>query len=262
MTAAQVASLPQAAWALAAAVFGLVFGSFITALSYRVPRGQSIAAGRSKCPACGTTLTARDLVPVLSWLWNRGRCRACGVRVSGRYPAIEALTAAIFALVAWRIEDPATLALLLALAVVMITLAVIDVETARLPLPLLGIAGVLCLVLRWHTDPAGVGKGAAAALAVALLGLIIAAATRAWRGTPALGAGDAYSLALGAAAFPWSVFPVFLGLAGVLALLESLILRLAGRRAWTLPFAPAVFTAFALTALWAGDLSRLVTSLP
>ena len=67
-------------------LLGLIAGSFITALSYRLPRGESIAAGRSKCPACGTTLTAADLVPVVSWLLTRGRCR--GVRV-GRVVALS-----------------------------------------------------------------------------------------------------------------------------------------------------------------------------
>lgn len=78
--------------ALLAPVFGVVglaMGSAVTALAWRLPRGRSWVRGRSECPGCGHTLTARDLVPVLSWALSRGRCRHCGVRVSWRYPLTE-----------------------------------------------------------------------------------------------------------------------------------------------------------------------------
>lgn len=80
---------------------GAIFGSAVTALSWRLPREESWVHGRSKCPACGHTLGALELVPLLSWIAARGRCRACGARVSVRYPLIE-LSCAAWAVLAWQ----------------------------------------------------------------------------------------------------------------------------------------------------------------
>ena len=77
-----------------ATILGLIMGSAMTALSWRVPREESWVHGRSRCPGCGHELGALDLVPVLSWLFSRGRCRHCGNRVSARYPFIELLCGA------------------------------------------------------------------------------------------------------------------------------------------------------------------------
>ena len=68
---------------------GLALGSFATVVAHRVPRGESIVGGRSRCPGCGATIAAYDNVPVLSWLLLRGRCRRCGERISARYPLTE-----------------------------------------------------------------------------------------------------------------------------------------------------------------------------
>ena len=76
---------------------GLALGSFATVVAHRVPRGESIVSGRSRCPGCGATIAAYDNVPVLSWLLLRGRCRHCGERISVRYPLTELAMAALFA---------------------------------------------------------------------------------------------------------------------------------------------------------------------
>jgi leader peptidase (prepilin peptidase)/N-methyltransferase len=76
-------------------VLGLVLGSFLTMLTYRVPRGLSIVSPPSSCPRCHSRLQPRDLVPVFSWLINRGRCRYCQTPMSLRYAVIESVTAAI-----------------------------------------------------------------------------------------------------------------------------------------------------------------------
>jgi prepilin signal peptidase PulO-like enzyme (type II secretory pathway) len=96
--------------ALALVVLGLIFGSFINALIWRVHEQEagegrrekgknlSILNGRSQCPHCGHELAAKDLVPVLSWLFLKGKCRYCGQPVSLQYPVVEAATAAWFLL--------------------------------------------------------------------------------------------------------------------------------------------------------------------
>jgi prepilin signal peptidase PulO-like enzyme (type II secretory pathway) len=85
------------------ALVGLLIGSAINAMVWRLYVGRSWVRGRSECPDCGHKLAAKDLVPVVSWLWLRGRCRYCGQRIHWQYPVVEALTAGLFGLSAWAL---------------------------------------------------------------------------------------------------------------------------------------------------------------
>lgn len=76
--------------------FGLIIGSFLNVIICRLPKNKSIITPSSHCPDCGTRLKPVDLVPVISFLWNRGRCRYCGVKISWQYPLVELLTALLF----------------------------------------------------------------------------------------------------------------------------------------------------------------------
>jgi leader peptidase (prepilin peptidase)/N-methyltransferase len=78
-------------------VFGLVVGSFLNVVLWRVPRGESIVTPGSHCTECGTPLRPRELVPVLSWVAQRGRCRTCGAQISARYPLVELAAGVVFA---------------------------------------------------------------------------------------------------------------------------------------------------------------------
>src|SRR3954469_12930944 len=77
-------------------VLGLLIGSSLNVVIWRVPRGESIVRPPSHCPGCDRPIAPRDNIPVISWLLLRGRCRGCGVRISVRYPAVELATAALF----------------------------------------------------------------------------------------------------------------------------------------------------------------------
>lgn len=77
-----------------ALLLGAVFGSFLNCAAWRLSHGESVLRGRSHCPDCGHVLGAGDLVPILSWLFLRGKCRYCGKKIPARYP----LTEAVFAL--------------------------------------------------------------------------------------------------------------------------------------------------------------------
>src|SRR4051812_22414546 len=79
-----------------AAVAGLLVGSFLNVVAWRLPRSESLVRPGSACPACREPIRPYDNVPVLSWLLLRGRCRHCGTRISGRYPLVEAVTAALY----------------------------------------------------------------------------------------------------------------------------------------------------------------------
>ena len=114
-------------------VLGAIFGSGVTALSWRLPRGQSWVHGRSRCPHCGHVLSALELIPVASWLAARGRCRHCGAPVRIRYPVIE-LSCAAWALAAWwKLGLVPELAPVLLWGWLLVALTVIDLDFQLLP---------------------------------------------------------------------------------------------------------------------------------
>src|SRR3954452_809579 len=104
-----------------AALFGLLIGSFLNVVAWRLTRRASLVKTRSKCPGCATQLKAYDNIPVFSWLVLRGRCRGCGEKISARYPVVEAVTAALYVLVvALKWDD----VLQIVLALVLVTFLV------------------------------------------------------------------------------------------------------------------------------------------
>jgi len=116
-----------------AALFGLIFGSFINVAAHRIPAGKSVVSPPSACPSCDHPIRARDNIPVLSWLMLRGRCRDCGERISPRYPIVEAATAALFAATVVVIGVEPELPAYLWFMGVSITLALTDIDVHRLP---------------------------------------------------------------------------------------------------------------------------------
>ena len=82
-------------------VLGAAVGSFLNVVIYRLPRGESLNHPPSRCPRCGTPIRWHDNVPIVGWLWLRGRCRACGAPISPRYPLVELLVALTFLGIAW-----------------------------------------------------------------------------------------------------------------------------------------------------------------
>lgn len=97
-------------------LFGLCIGSFLNVAIYRIPRRESVSEERSHCPKCGHPLAAKDLVPVLSWVVLRGKCRYCGAPISLRYPLVE-LAGAMTAYGAYLLAGPTWKAVALAVAI-------------------------------------------------------------------------------------------------------------------------------------------------
>lgn len=162
-------------------VFGLAIGSFLNVVIYRVPAGISVIAPASACPGCGHAIRRRDNIPVLSWLLLGRRCRDCRAGISARYPAIELITALAFAAVALGAAPAiatapsalaassavAELALLLYVAAISVALAMIDIDTHRLPD---AIVLPSYLVVAGLVASAGVLSGHPERLAVAAIG--------------------------------------------------------------------------------------------
>lgn len=114
-------------------VVGAIIGSFLNVVIHRLPREQSIVFPNSACPKCRKPIKAYDNIPILSYLILGGRCRQCGVHISSRYPAVEALTAILFAAVTWHDGLSLALAFDLAFAASMVALVFIDAEHMILP---------------------------------------------------------------------------------------------------------------------------------
>lgn len=237
-------------------VIGLVLGSFVSALTWRLPRGDSVAAGRSRCPSCGTTLRTRDLVPVVSWVLAGGRCRHCSETVSPRYPLIETTTAAVLVAVALlgpaHLGAAATLALG-GLAVILVALAVVDLEHGLLPDVLVLAAAVPAMAVRLLAAPPDAWlMTLGMALAGATLAVAGALALRAaflWAtGRDGLGLGDVKFVAVAGLVLPPGAWPPFLLLAGVGGVGLGLMWRVAGRGA-EFPFGPALILALLVVLL-------------
>src|SRR5438876_4654077 len=115
------------------AVLGAMIGSFLNVVIHRLPLEQSIVFPNSTCPKCRKPIKPYDNIPILSFLALRGRCRSCGARISPRYPAVEALTAALFAAVTWHDGLSFALAFDLAFTAALIALVFIDAKHMILP---------------------------------------------------------------------------------------------------------------------------------
>jgi leader peptidase (prepilin peptidase) / N-methyltransferase len=138
-----------------AGVLGAVFGSFLNVVAYRLPRRESLAKPRSRCPSCGAHIRPYDNVPILSWLLLRGRCRNCKTSISPRYPLVEAATALLCAGAVLSNDTAASIALSVTLILLLVPAALIDLEHRIIPNRLTGAGALLALALGTALDPTG-----------------------------------------------------------------------------------------------------------
>jgi leader peptidase (prepilin peptidase)/N-methyltransferase len=242
------ASLPTWLPPVLAAVVGLCLGSFFTVAIERWPVGGSLVGPRSSCSACGRTLRPLELVPVLSWIALRGRCRGCRTRIDPRYPLIELTTAALAAIAvvsfgpSWRGVAAATM------LVALVPVAVIDLEHRLIPdvIVLPAAAVGLAAAVAAQPDRWWVYAVAAAGAAVFLGALHLA--------YPAgMGLGDAKLALLLGAVLGVSVVPALAVafVAGAGLGIALLVRRGVGARKLAVPFGPFLSLG-AVAALWWG----------
>jgi leader peptidase (prepilin peptidase)/N-methyltransferase len=148
-------------------LYGLVIGSFLNVVIWRVPRHESIVRPPSHCPKCDTKLAVRDNIPVVSWLLLRGRCRYCDTEISPRYPLIELLTGVLFGAVGARFSDSWALPAYLVLTASLIALSFIDLEHFILPNRILYPTDVAMIVLLAGASALGHDWGAFGRAAIA-----------------------------------------------------------------------------------------------
>jgi leader peptidase (prepilin peptidase)/N-methyltransferase len=231
-------------------VLGLLIGSFVNVVAYRVPEGRSIIRPGSACPQCGAPIRPRDNIPVVSWLLLRARCRECGTAISARYPLVEAATAALFAVAAVVIGADWVLVAYWWFAAVTLTLVLTDLDHHRIPNRILlpGIlVGAVLLLAGALADGEGAGGGIDAYLralggASAYFAFLFVVALAARGG---FGFGDvklAFLLGLFCAYRSWEVLVVAVFLAFLIGGVVALVLLLTGRRGRkeAIPFGPAL----------------------
>lgn len=227
-----------------------VVGSLLGLLVVRLPAGEGVVLGRSRCRTCARSLGPLDLVPLASWLALRGRCRHCGGGISRLYPAVE-LAAVVVAVWALLAVPAAVVWPTAALGWTLLALGFIDARALILPDVLTWPLAAGGLVLAWLLEPAALPDHAAGAaagwLGFRLVGWIYAAL----RNRPGLGAGDAKLMAAAGAWVGWQGLPSVL-LLGALAALAGVAAAALLRRPVTastaIPFGP--FLALGLWLTW------------
>ena len=151
------------------ALIGLVLGSFMNVVIYRVPRGESIAMPASRCPHCLERIQARHNVPVISWVALRGRCASCQMAIARRYLLVEAGTAALMVAITLRFGLAPELPAYLFFVCIAVTLGVIDADVRRLPDSIILTAYLLASLLLM---PAGAAQGDVYPAVRAVLGVV------------------------------------------------------------------------------------------
>ena len=138
-----------------AGVLGAIVGSFLNVVVHRLPRHESLISPASHCPRCGTPVKPYDNIPILSWLLLRGRCRSCDEPISPRYPLVEALTAVLCVGAVLVHQTASGIALSIALILIVVPAALIDLEHRIIPNRLTLLGAILAIVLGTALDPAG-----------------------------------------------------------------------------------------------------------
>ena len=151
--------------AVLAGGLGLLLGSFLNVVAYRLPRGESLARPASRCPGCDTPIRPYDNVPVVSWLLLRGRCRSCGTSIAWRYPLVELATALLLALTVVVIGTGEDVWLGLAFVVLLVPVTVIDVDFRIIPNKLMIAGTVVALAILALTAPDAIPEHLIAAFA-------------------------------------------------------------------------------------------------
>ena len=265
-------------------VLGLMMGSFLNVVIHRLPKmlerewqmqcaelksetpapapRLNLIVPRSACPACGKPITALENIPVLSYLWLRGKCSGCQAPIAGRYPLVEAFTGLVSAGIAWHFGfSPAALAALV-FAWCMIALTFIDLDTQLLPdditLPLLW-AGLLF-------NLGGVFANLQSAIIGTVAGYLVLWAVY-WlfkfaTGKEGMGYGDFKLLAAIGAWLGWQMLPLVILLSSFVgAVVGILLIAMKGRsRHAPIPFGPYLAAAGLIALIWGPALNQLYSS--
>ncbi|WP_126453544.1 prepilin peptidase [Sulfuriflexus mobilis] len=272
----------QAVFITACFILGLLLGSFLNVVILRLPimmqrdwqqqcsellevenkqasedKPFDLVKPRSGCPKCGHRITALENIPVISYLFLRGKCSGCGIRISPRYPIIEVFTAILTATVAWHFGFSWQAGAAMLLTWALIALSFIDIDHQLLPdsitLPFLWLGLLLSLVPLFVDSHASLIGAAAGYLSLWFIYHLFRLLT----GKEGMGYGDFKLLALFGAWMGWQMLPVIILLSSAVgaAVGISLILFRGRDRNIPIPFGPYLAAAGWIALLWGHDLT-------
>lgn len=203
-------------WFVYVGLMGACLGSFANVVIYRLPRGESVVRPRSRCGSCGTPISFRHNIPVLSWFLLRGKCASCGARYSFRYPAVEMLMAVLFMVAYLEMGWSWTLLESLIFIFSLVTVSFIDLDHMILPDTftlsgiVIGLLGALLNPEREFLDSVyGVLLGGGFLWAIAYLYFVV-------RKREGMGGGDIKLLAWAGAVLGWKAVPFIILVASLL----------------------------------------------
>ena len=213
------------------ALFGLVMGSFLNCVAWRIVQGESWVSGRSHCDTCGHVLEPRDLVPVVSWLSTHGRCRYCGAKVSARNPATEIGCAILYVVISWHYGLTLAAVEMCGLASVLLVASLTDLDDYLIPngcivaaVVIRAVYLVVCALLGQDVGPL-VRESLIGAVAVTVPLLVLVLIMDRVLGKPSMGGGDLKLFAVAGLYFGWQqcLFLV------IVACLIGIVFALVGR---------------------------------
>jgi leader peptidase (prepilin peptidase)/N-methyltransferase len=228
-------------------LLGLAVGSFLNVCIWRLPREESIIRPGSHCPVCSAALGVRDLVPVLSWIFLRGKCRFCGARISPRYPAVELLTGGLFLVTTLHYGPGWEMIVAMVFSAFMVAITFIDLDHQIILDGMLALLAASGLALQLATGAVGFWSMWIGALAGGGLLLVLAIISRG-----GMGGGDVkFAAALGFwLGWPEILLGLFIGfVSGGLISLLLLVTGLRGRKDF-IPFGPFIALGAWLTLLY------------
>ena len=265
-------------------VLSLLIGSFLNVVIYRLPKMMenewqqeyqqyfapddasaaplatfNLAVPRSACPHCQAPVQARDNIPLLSWLWLKGKCRHCSAPISARYPVVELLTAVLSAAVAWQFGFGVLAAVLIVTTWLLIALTFIDIDKMLLPdqltLPLLWLALLFSLsdsaLVNAEQAIVGAAAGYLSLWSVYWLFKLLT-------GKEGMGYGDFKLLAVFGALLGWQQLPLIILLSSCVGAVTGIILlSVQGKdKATPIPFGPYIAAAGWIALLWGEQLTN------
>lgn len=228
-------------------VIGLIIGSFLNVVICRLPEGDSIIFPASHCPDCGAVLQIPDLVPVLSFVLYRGRCRYCGAVISFQYPLVELLTAVMFALLYIQFGLDISFFIYALLVCLLIICSVIDLKEMIIPNRITYPGIIVGLLLSLTVSPLPIGSALMGVLIPGGVLLIIALAYQ-----QGLGMGDVKLIAMIGSFMGWlyALLGLFIGaLAGTLVGLPLILTGVLNRKT-RIPFGPLISAGALIMLFW------------
>jgi leader peptidase (prepilin peptidase)/N-methyltransferase len=270
---------------IAAAIFGLLIGSFLNVVVHRLPIMRqreidnyiadkdgkplpfpdryNLMVPRSACPHCGHQITALENIPIVSWLALRGKCSKCKAPISARYPIVEAVSGILSGLLIWHFGSGWTGLAALVFTYLLISMTLIDVDHKELPDDLTYPLLWLGLLINLEGNFVPLRDAVIGAVAGYLFLWIVAKAYEAVRGHIGMGEGDFKLLAALGAWFGWKMLPTIIVLSSFVGAAIGLSMILIGRKkkGEYIPFGPYLAGAGMIALFYGPELTRLAIGL-